>query len=305
VPPYDPVLGALMRCVPRTSVRYIQISDTQTTPYISMKALERMPVRSISAPNMIGSTKPPRPPANPTTPEMTPMLPRIFVGDVLEDRGLAKRPANAEDEDQRREEVDVEADVEGSRAVDRQDGEVGLRVAQQEQADPAQPQHPPGHGVRPETIGKPAADCAQHAAGQGKTGCQQGRGGDVEAELADVILDHPQAHRDVAAEDDRVVLTELPDLGVLQRPQLLAPGDLRIDQVRRIGMTQRPEQDRRAEHDSGVHLRHGRPAKGDDQRWSDEFIDRGAGVAGTIDAHGKSLAFPAEPARHVRRANGE
>ena len=49
-----------MSSAPRTSVQYIQISDTQTTPYISMKALERMPVRSISAPNMIGRTNPPR-----------------------------------------------------------------------------------------------------------------------------------------------------------------------------------------------------------------------------------------------------
>ena len=58
----------------RTSVQYIQISDTQTTAYISMKALERMPVRSISAPNMIGSTKPPMPPARPTMPLTVPML---------------------------------------------------------------------------------------------------------------------------------------------------------------------------------------------------------------------------------------
>src|SRR6476659_2252340 len=63
-----------MTSVPRTSVQYIQISDTHTTPYISMNALERMPVRSINAPNIIGSTKPPRPPARPTIPEMTPML---------------------------------------------------------------------------------------------------------------------------------------------------------------------------------------------------------------------------------------
>ncbi len=34
---------------------YIQISETQTTPYISMKALERMPVRSIRKPNRIGT----------------------------------------------------------------------------------------------------------------------------------------------------------------------------------------------------------------------------------------------------------
>jgi hypothetical protein len=59
----------------RTSVQYIQISETQTTPYINMKALERMPVRSISAPNMIGSTKPPKPPARPTMPLTVPMFP--------------------------------------------------------------------------------------------------------------------------------------------------------------------------------------------------------------------------------------
>lgn len=58
----------------RTSVQYIQMSDTQTTPYISMKALERMPVRSISAPNMMGRMKPPKPPARPTMPLIVPML---------------------------------------------------------------------------------------------------------------------------------------------------------------------------------------------------------------------------------------
>src|SRR5512139_3404977 len=58
----------------RTSVQYIQISETQTTPYISMKHVERMPVRSCRMPNMMGNRKPPKPPASPTIPEMTPML---------------------------------------------------------------------------------------------------------------------------------------------------------------------------------------------------------------------------------------
>ena len=88
-----------LRCA-RTSVQYIQISDTQTTPYISMKAVERTPVRSISAPNMIGSTKPPRPPARPTMPEIDADVVRVVVGDVLEDRGLAERPGDAEHEHQ-------------------------------------------------------------------------------------------------------------------------------------------------------------------------------------------------------------
>ena len=43
-------------------------------PNINMNAEERMPVRSTSAPNMIGIRNPPKPPASPTTPEITPML---------------------------------------------------------------------------------------------------------------------------------------------------------------------------------------------------------------------------------------
>ncbi|MCY1251757.1 hypothetical protein D9M72_655750 [compost metagenome] len=39
-----------------------------------MKQLLRTPVRSASTPNRIGSTKPPSPPARPTTPETAPML---------------------------------------------------------------------------------------------------------------------------------------------------------------------------------------------------------------------------------------
>src|SRR5262252_5685346 len=50
------------------------MSDTQTTPYISMKQLERTPVRSRSTPNMNGRRNPPRPPARPTIPDTTPML---------------------------------------------------------------------------------------------------------------------------------------------------------------------------------------------------------------------------------------
>jgi len=51
-----------MTSVRRTSVKYILICDTLTTPYISMQQLERTAVRSTSAPNMIGSTNRLRPP---------------------------------------------------------------------------------------------------------------------------------------------------------------------------------------------------------------------------------------------------
>ncbi|MCY1181093.1 hypothetical protein D9M73_215780 [compost metagenome] len=57
----------------RTSLKYIQIRETQTTPYISMKQELRTPVRSTRAPKRIGRTKPPRPPASPTMPDTAPM----------------------------------------------------------------------------------------------------------------------------------------------------------------------------------------------------------------------------------------
>ena len=67
---------------------------------------------------------------------------RVLVGDVLEHRRLAERPGDAHDEHQRGEHPGVQADVEGLRAVDGRDGHVGLRVGQDEQADPATPTAP-------------------------------------------------------------------------------------------------------------------------------------------------------------------
>ena len=67
--------------------------DTQTTPYISMKALERMPVQSIRAPNMMGRMKPPRPPARPTMPLMAPMF--LGKSSLMDLKTLALPKANA------------------------------------------------------------------------------------------------------------------------------------------------------------------------------------------------------------------
>ena len=55
---------------------------------------------------------------------------RVVVGDVLEDAGLAEGPRHAQHGHDGGEGVDVQADVEGLRALDGVDGEVGLRVGQ-------------------------------------------------------------------------------------------------------------------------------------------------------------------------------
>ena len=65
-----------------------------------MKQLVQMPVRSLSAPKAIGSTKPPRPPTMPTRPPTAPTLFGIVDRDVLVDRGLAEAHEEAEHEDQ-------------------------------------------------------------------------------------------------------------------------------------------------------------------------------------------------------------
>jgi len=49
-----------MSSASRTSVQYIQIGNTQTTPHIGMQALERMPARFVRVPNKIGRMNPPR-----------------------------------------------------------------------------------------------------------------------------------------------------------------------------------------------------------------------------------------------------
>ena len=67
-----------------------------------MKQLVQMPVRSLSAPNAIGSTKPPRPPIMPTRPPTAPTLLRVVDRDVLVDRSLAQAHEEAEHEDRSR-----------------------------------------------------------------------------------------------------------------------------------------------------------------------------------------------------------
>ena len=58
----------------RWMARCIQISEPPAIRNSSMKQLVQMPVRSLSTPKAIGSTKPPRPPIMPTRPPTEPTL---------------------------------------------------------------------------------------------------------------------------------------------------------------------------------------------------------------------------------------
>jgi len=195
--------------------------------------------------------------------------------------------------------------VEGLRTVDGVDGEVGLRVGQQEQADPAHPQHPPGDLVGTVPVAQPAPHGAQHTAGQRKAGSEQSGHADVQAVFTDVVLHHPQSQRHIAAEHDAVVLAVLEHLGVLERLELVGELDVAGHPMGRIAVTEQPEQDHRAGHDRRVDLRHRRPAKGHQDHRRHELVDGRARIARAVDAHGHALLALGKPARHIRRADTE
>ena len=229
----------------------------------------------------------------------------IVVADVLEDAGLAEGKRNAQDEHQGREQVDVQTNVKSLRTVDGGNSEIKLRITQQKQTDPAHPQHPPGHAVRAPFVRHPAAHRAQHATGQAETRGQQRSRADVEAELANVVLHHPERERHVAAKHDAVVLAVLEHRRVLQRFELVAELDMTGNEVRRVAVAEEPEQNHGGQHDGGIDLRYQGPAKGHHQCRCEKFVDRCARVAGAVNAHRKALLAARKPARHIRRADRE
>lgn len=109
-------------------LKCIHIKDTHTVPYISMKLEERTPVMSTNAPNMIGRTNPPSPPAKPTTPDTAPILAPKSSEMNLKDRRLADSHGDPYNKQQNREDNGRQANMETARALHRHDGKVGLRI---------------------------------------------------------------------------------------------------------------------------------------------------------------------------------
>jgi len=61
----------------------------------------------------------------------------VIVGDEFEYRGLADRHGNADHEQNAGEQHWAQTDMKGLHAVDCADGEIGLRIRQQKEGDPA------------------------------------------------------------------------------------------------------------------------------------------------------------------------
>ncbi len=91
----------------------------------------------------------------------------VIVGHKFKHRSLAHRHRHADGKHQDGEHGHVEADVQrGSAAVGGLDVQLGLRIREQEETHPTHPHHRPSDFIRTEFVGKIAAECAQHAAGQ-------------------------------------------------------------------------------------------------------------------------------------------
>ena len=191
------------------------------------------------------------------------------------------------------------------RAAHGMHNQLGLRIRKNEQADPGKPEHPPGHLVGTEFVGKISPQRAQHATGQGKAGRQKSRILDVETVLGHVILGHPQRQRDIAAEDDGVILGILPHLGILQSLQLLTDAGTGRRVMRRIIKSEQPEKDHRTQHDGRIHLRHRLPAPGQHDGRRNQLGHRRAGIARAENPHGQPLTIARKPARAIRRTHGE
>ncbi|MCY1422625.1 hypothetical protein D9M71_383150 [compost metagenome] len=230
---------------------------------------------------------------------------RVVIGDVLEYRGFAEGEGNADDEQQCGEQHRVQADVEVQRAIEGLHLQLGLRVGQQEQADPADPQHPPGHALRAPAVRHPAADRAQHAARQREAGGQQRCALQAEAIFLDVVLGHPQRQGHVAAEDDRVVLAVAPHRRFGQGLELFAQARAAGTAMGLVFGAEKPEQHGGDEQDGAEHFRYQLPAAGGNQRRGEELGHRRPGVAGAEDAHGQALVVLFEPLGNVGNAHRE
>ena len=189
-----------------------------------MKQLERMPVKSSTAPHRIGSRKPPRPPARPTMPLTTPRLCGNSSPTYLNVEAMPNAKRDAQREQQHGEEpsaLQPRWKLAGpSIGLDRQ---LGRRIRDQEQHDPRRPQHPPGD-ARARRSGRRASRRTR-AAGPpaARTPIASSPAGlDVETVLLHVVLRHPQRQRGEAAEGERVVLAELPYAPILEHRELLA-----------------------------------------------------------------------------------
>ena len=234
-----------------------------------------------------------------------------MIGQTAIDARLAEALRQADDEDHDREQHDTDPDIERDIVLDAVDGQRGGRITEQEQANQADPQHPPGYGVAAPFVRCPAAQGANRPGRQVEEDGQECGGGQRQAVFADIVLGQPQRQRHERAEHEGVGQAKAPHSRIDQGQQLLAQGRagavlIGPFLVQRVGIGEEPEQHGHRHHGDGVNLGHHLPGAGgsDDQR-GDELGQRRPGVAGAENAHRRALPFLAEPGRGVGDADRE
>lgn len=115
---------------------------------------------------MIGSRKPPSPPAMPTMPETAPMLSGNSSPTYLKVEAMPQAKAIPNTSSKPREEPGRQCDAEVARPADGVDDQLRLRIGEQEQADPSDPKYPLSDVMGAEAVGEPAAEDAKCPARQ-------------------------------------------------------------------------------------------------------------------------------------------
>ena len=234
-----------------------------------------------------------------------------MIGQTAIDAGLAETLRQADHEHQHGEQRDAHGQIDRDFALDAMNHQRGGRIAEQEQANQADPQHPPSHGVAAPFVRGPAAQGADRAGRQIEEDGQERGGGQRQTVFADVVLGQPQRHRHERAEHEGVGQTKAPDPGIEQGGELLAQGRtgavlVGALLVQRVGIGEEPEQHRHRHHGDGINPGDHLPgAERPDDHRSDELGQRRTGVAGAEDAHRRALPLFAEPSRGVGDADRE
>src|SRR6185437_8977684 len=180
-----------------------------------------------------------------------------------------------------------------------------LGIRQHEETDPGNPQHPPGDVMSAEAIGEPSTKSAKRSSGQREASRKYRGLRNGETVFTFKIIRHPHGKSSKAAEDDRVVLTVLPDTGVLQNRKL-ADNRLRCcSACAGVWRGKKPKQTRRSQKSDRVHSRHGLPAIIADQRRRDKHVQSRSDSPGSEDAHCKATTLFRKETRHVRCSDGE
>ena len=226
-----------------------------------------------------------------------------MVGQASIDAGLADPLSHANDEDEDGEQDDAHRDVDGHVSLDPVDDECCRRVGKEEQANHADPEHPPRNGIAAPFVGGPPAQGADETGGQGKAHGDQCRGLKIESVFRDVVFRKPEGEGDKPPEHEVVGKTESPDTGLHERRHLIAerreaPFAAALLELG-IGVGEKPESDGHHHHGHRVDLRDGAPTQSHDDQRSGQVGDRRSGVAGAEDAHRRALLLLGKPGGRV------